>query len=370
MSVPPAIQPFLCNQLFGRIAPELLVPVLECLREEAVEPGTVLFEEGDGGEDLYLIAEGSVKISKRGRGGLQETLTHLTAGDFFGEMALIDDGRRSAQATTDSRTVLGRMDRATWSRLLQAAPEQVMANCTRAFSHRLRENNEKFIEEMLRNERLSLLGATVSSIVHDMNNPIACILGACQLLQRDFRDNRAAQMTDIIYQSVERMQTMTQEMLDFARGTTQLSLQPISSNELLQQLEHGELALCAPAGIAVEKEIRWEGMMHIDTGRIVRMLENLIKNAREAMSPGGKLRLTVNRAGAFVVMELADTGCGIPPEVLPRIFEPFATSGKKTGTGLGLAISKAAVEAHRGTIGVRSSVGEGTTFTVRLPLGD
>ena len=367
MTAPIDPRRYLSNQILSGILPETFTPVLPLIHERECEPGALIFEEGDEGEELFLILEGSVKISKLGRAAQQETLAHLAAGDFFGDMALVDKGVRSAQARADSRTVLAVIDKSAWSGLLQIAPEIVLTNFTRAVTRRLRDNNQKFIEEMLRNERLSLLGATVSSIVHDMNNPIACILGACQLLQRELCNDTAEQMTDIILKSVERMEAMTQEMIDFARGTTNLSLQTVSTGDLVRDVEQQDLARCAEAGIQVRKDIRWEGNITLDVNRVLRLLGNLIKNAREAMSDGGTLGFGVDFRDEFVVFEVADTGCGIAPEMLPKIWEPFVTFGKKKGTGLGLAISKAVVDAHEGTITVRSTPGTGTVFEIRLP---
>src|SRR5205085_3839959 len=105
-------------------------------------------------------AQGSIKISKRGRGGQQETLSYLSANDYFGDMALVDGGKRSARATAVGSTVLGRIDRETWDLLLHLAPQAVLTNFTRSITQRLRQNNQHFIEEMMRSERLSLLGTT------------------------------------------------------------------------------------------------------------------------------------------------------------------------------------------------------------------
>src|SRR4051812_9876652 len=144
--------------------------------------GDVIFAENEPGDCMYLIGRGSVKVSKKGRAGQQETLAHLLEGDFFGEMALIDGGKRSAQASAVGDTVLGRVDRPTWHRLMGIAPAEVMSNFTQAVTQRMRHNNQHFIEQMMLNERLSLMGTTISSIVHDMNNPISCILNACSII--------------------------------------------------------------------------------------------------------------------------------------------------------------------------------------------
>jgi signal transduction histidine kinase len=338
-------------------------------KTEIVEysPREVIFEQGDPGDFLYLIAQGSVKISMRGRAGQQETLTTLSERDFFGEMALLDRGQRSAQASAVGHTVLGRIDREAWDLLMRLAPHEILTNFTRTVTRRVRANNEHFIDEMMRNERLSLLGTTINSIVHDMNNPIACILGACEVMQTKTQDASTEQMVGMIRGGVEKMQTMTRELLDFSRGNTKLDLQSITVRELLQSLEP-DLALCR-SNINVEVEAHYEGAFLGDKPRLQRLFANLIRNAREALksSADKSLRLTVELVDNAVRFEVTDTGCGIPAPLLARIFEPFTANRQSKGAGLGLAIGKAVVDAHGGTMGVASNA-HGTCFHVVLPL--
>ena len=330
-------------------------------------PDEVIFEEDGPGDSLYLIAEGSVKISKRGRGGQQETLTYLMERDFFGEMALVDNGKRSASATAARQTILGRIEREGWNLLLQLSPNEVLSNFTRAVTKRLRNNNQHFIEEMMRNERLSLIGTTVSSIVHDMNNPIGCILGACEALRTQIQNEFANKMTAIIRDSVDTMMTMTTELVDFSRGKMQLNLKSLCAPDLVQGLET-EFAKCRQ-GMDVKIEVLYEGVLRVDKHRMVRVFGNLIRNAREAARKDGpnSLRFRVQRIDSNVRFEISDTGVGIPAALLPRIFEPFMTHGKSNGTGLGLAISKTIVDAHHGSISVKSG-GGGTSFRIELPV--
>jgi signal transduction histidine kinase len=107
--------------------------------------------------------------------------------------------------------------------------------------------------------------------------------------------------------------------------------------------------------------------VRVDLGRFVRVLLNLIKNSVEAMPKGGVLRLELLQLENTAIFRVADTGGGIPPELLPKIFEPFVTYGKSKGTGLGMAIVKSVVEAHGGIIEIRSKVGVGTTVEITLP---
>lgn len=355
------------NNLLTGISPtayEQIEAKIELLR---CAPSEIIFAENEPGDCLYLIAQGSVKISKKGRGGQQETLAFLMEQDFFGEMALIDRGQRSAQAAAVGHAILGRIDRQTWDLLLRVAPHEVLSNFTKSVTQRLRNNNQHFIEQMMRNERLSLLGTTISSIVHDMNNPIGCILGACAAIQSTVQDELTHQMARIIRDAVGKMDTMTRELVDFSRGKTELHLQHVHVADLVEALQP-DFSKCRPY-IDVQTEILYDGQIQIDRHRLLRVFSNLIRNAREAMKtrPGNHLRLVVKQLDSIVRFELSDTGCGIPSELLPRIFEPFVTHGKASGTGLGLAISKAVVEAHHGSISVSSS-DKGTTFQIDLPV--
>lgn len=350
----------LSHEIFDRVSRE--IELLTFAHDQ------VVFEENEPGDCVYLIAEGSVKISKRGRGGRQETLAYLAANDYFGEMALVDGGRRSAQATAVGSTILGRIGLQTWGLLLKLDPQAILSNFTRSVTQRLRANNQHFIEEMLRNERLSLLGTTVSSIAHDMNNPICCIMSACEVIRRATRDELGEQMTAIICDSVKSMEAMTRELVDYSRGQTQLNLGLASIPELVNQLEP-DFDKCR-VGCEVQIDVEFTGSVMVDRHRILRVFKNLLKNAREAMKAGNPnvLHFVVRKLGSSnLEFEVSDTGHGIKSELLPKIFEPFVSEGKSSGCGLGLAISKAVVEAHKGTITVRSSEA-GTTFTITLPL--
>lgn len=358
---------FRANQLLAGINDEVYAKIADKIDIVRCRPNEIIFEENEPGNSLYLIAEGAVKISKKGRAGQQETLAYLMEQDFFGEMALVDSGKRSAQAAAVDTVVIGRIDRQGWDLLLRLAPHEVLSNFTKSVTARLRHNNQHFIEEVMRNERLSLIGTTVSSIVHDMNNPISCILGACDVIRGTNQDELTGKMAALIRDAVEKMRAMTSELIDFSRGHTQLNVESIKTGELVHKLEP-DFAKCRTT-VDVRIEVLYDGRVSVDRHRILRVFGNLIRNAREAMTKTDEkvLSFTIKRIDSRVHFEVSDTGCGIPAQLLPRIFEPFVTHGKANGTGLGLAISKAVVEAHRGLIWVKSS-DQGTAFTIDLPL--
>jgi signal transduction histidine kinase len=355
------------NRLFEGIEAGLLEKIAPDVHVVALNAGEVIFREGDPGDLLYLVGEGSVKISKSGRGGQQETLGFIQPGNFFGEMALLDGEPRSAMATAAEPTLLGTVDEPTFQHILELAPSRLHMNFLRSVSERLRSVNSHFISEVMRTERLSLVGAMANSIIHDLKNPI-CIVRCCaDLIAHDTTDPRVRELAAMTDKAVDGMLSMTQELLDYARGSTSLSLETVSIWRLLDELNQQSLRLLPGHNIQFAKNIRYDGNVVVDLPRFIRVLCNLIKNAREAMPSGGILTITTDLVAGQIVLRISDTGTGIPPEILAKVFEPFVTHGKSHGTGLGMAIAKSVIDAHHGKISVSSVHGNGTTVDIRLP---
>ncbi len=361
-------QKFLDNALFAGIPPEEVEGLNIGIEERRYATDEVIFEEGDEGKNLYLVAEGVVRISKKGRGGKQETLTLKHAGDFFGELALLDDLPRSARATAAEPALLGRIDSAGLNRFISHSPEAAL-HFTHAITRQLRSTSSLFIQELLNTERLSLVGTMMNSIVHDLRNPIASILMASEYLSTQEQDENLLMVGGIIRDATDEMQTMIRELLDYSRGTTKVDLESTSVKELLETLENQILKRVSTGGVEVRLETDYEGEITVDKQRMMRLLRNIVKNAAESMPRGGTLTLRVRRKDDAVEFEIEDTGSGIPADVLARIFEPFVTHGKPGGTGLGMAIAKAVVEAHQGKIRMESEEGIGTVCRISLPAG-
>jgi signal transduction histidine kinase len=355
------------NRLFEGIESGLLERIAPDVHVVQLNAGEVIFREGDPGDLMYLVGQGSVKISKSGRGGQQETLGFIKSGNFFGEMALLDGEPRSAMATAAESTLLGTVDEPTFQHILALAPSRLHMNFLRSVTERLRSVNSHFITEIMRSERLSLVGAMANSIIHDLKNPI-CIVRCCSdLIAQDSTDPRVRELTAMTDKAINGMLAMTQELLDYARGSTSLACENVSIWRLLDELNQQSLRLLPGHNIQFAKNIRYDGNLFVDLPRFTRVLANLIKNAREAMPSGGILTISTDLVHGQVVIRISDTGIGIPAELLPKLFEPFVTHGKSNGTGLGMAIAKSVITAHKGKISVASVQGNGTTVDIRLP---
>jgi signal transduction histidine kinase len=205
-----------------------------------------------------------------------------------------------------------------------------------------------------------------NSIIHDLKNPISVIRTCSELLRMKFQDPAATRFTTMLNRAVNNMLEMIQELLYFARGQSsfQTQIHPVAAvfADLVPRLEP-----LLPEKIELQIGQNCDAWVQVDLSRFSRMLLNLAKNSIEAMETGGRLVFQSECDSERVVFTVSDTGCGIPPEIRTRLFEPFVTAGKYGGTGLGMAIVKSVVDAHEGVITVESEPAKGTTMRISIP---
>lgn len=225
-------------------------------------------------------------------------------------------------------------------------------------------------DELIRAERLTLMGRMASSIVHDLKNPMTTIKGYAALLGKE---NLAPEMrqkfSDIITRSVDSFVEMTQEILDYARGGAPLQPAQVELGAFLHDLCDFVQPTFKEHELTLARDLNYSGPVTIDEAKMRRALYNIVSNAVDAMKPGGCLTVTTTCTDNGVELRVADTGPGIPEEIRDSLFEPFVTHGKARGTGLGLAIAQKTIRDHGGTIAVQSVAGQGATFIIQLPLG-
>ncbi|MBV9104406.1 MAG: cyclic nucleotide-binding domain-containing protein [Verrucomicrobia bacterium] len=356
---------FLSNRLFEGLTPEVLRSVE--IQEMEYQPGELIFDEGTSGSTLMLVGRGRVQISKTGRQGLQETLATIEKNDFFGELAVIDHGPRSARAIALEPTVLGEVDHKTFTRLMNRAPDTLPLTFTRVVVQRLRYTNARYIEQLLQNERLTLLGSMVGSIVHDLKNPISAILSSVDYLEKTAPSDSVRQLAEIIQSSALGIIEMSEELLGFARGKVNLRPRVTSVRRLMELLEKEILNQIRNTQVRLMLQVIDADDLILDEARFTRCLANIVKNAKEALGDQGTITIRFREAGSELRVSISDNGPGVPESIRSRIFEPFVSYGKKYGTGLGMAIAKSTVDAHGGRIWLESEMGKGTTFHVVLP---
>jgi signal transduction histidine kinase len=332
-----------------------------------MRPGEVIFREGEPGDSLYLVSEGSIKISRPSSAGEQEIIDYVDPGNFFGVTALLAGEPRSATATAVEPAVIGAVKEETFQQLLELAPSRLHINFLRAVTHRIRSVNVQFMHETVRAERLRVAGALANAMIQDLKNPV-CIARCCsELLASESTDPHLRELSKMLTDAVNSILGMTLDLLDYTRGSVSVSKRPVSVWRLLDEISQRSLHLLPGKKIEFVKHIRYEGNIDIDLGRVGRALENVIDNAIHAMPGGGILTLTTDLVQDQVVLRVTDTGTGIPTELLPKLFEPFQQHDRSQGAGAGLAIAKAIVDAHGGKISITSVVGKGTTVDIRLP---
>jgi hypothetical protein len=240
---------------------------------------------------------------------------------------------------------------------------EVQVASLEAATKQIREDHER----LLRAERLSAVGEMAARVAHEIRNPLVAIGGFARLLLRDApADGESRENMQIIASEVRRLEQILREVLDY-------------SNPLPPRLSAVDVSRIAHEAFELLRwemdEGRIEGRLEIEPGlpdvevdrnQVFQALINVMHNAIHAMPSGGALTIRVRRCPDWVEIAVEDTGPGIAPDVLPRIFEPFYTT-RSTGSGLGLTIAQHILRDHRGEIRVDSRVGAGTTFLLRLP---
>ena len=349
----------------------------------------IIFEEGQPGDAFYILHSGSVNIVKK-LNGEQEIINKLEhPGEFFGEMSLIEDKPRSASVIAAEDTKLLSVDKKDFLFLVRQYPDLLM-RIAFSISNFLRKSDLKLIQvlkkkhseleemhrrlkeaqaEIIRKERLELVGKLASTIMHDIKNPISTIKGYAQLMaEYEYPADKMIKFNNIISMEIDRILLMTQELLSFARGEECLNRDRVNLKDfLLESIEFLKEEF-SPFGIEINHNIEYIGDVTIDAGRFRRALDNIFTNARDAMNKGGILTIAVSRNNDTVTISISDNGCGMDVKVLEQIFDEFFTHGKSSGTGLGMAITKRIIEEHGGKILVASEIGKGSRFTIELPV--
>jgi signal transduction histidine kinase len=216
-------------------------------------------------------------------------------------------------------------------------------------------------------ERLATIGQMLSGVLHDLKNPIAVVSGNVQLMVRADDRSKREEYAETIKRQFEHLNQMTRELLVFARGDSDISLEKVDLGRFISEVFELLEPELDDKDVTLDVDLDYEGTLEIDPGKMKRAILNLARNAADAMDDGGVFGIHVYEEDGEIVMAFSDNGGGIPVSVRATLFDTFVTEGKEHGTGLGLAIVDKIVEEHGARIDFDTTLGEGTTFYIRFP---
>jgi len=389
--------------LFADLAPDDLRLIAGAGRTRSIEPGQAAFREGDAPDGLYIVLRGSVRIYKRHDDGTEVDLLTAGAGEHFGELALIDGGARSASVVALVQCEFFVLEREAFLGLLAKSP-QLLAASLRNLSQAVRKTSERVLrgamEQLtIRTEmelaRYRSLAQMVAGVAHEINTPIGIVNTAASVVKRRLAgevlaplasDAKARATVDDVRQAIDLIEANIGRAHKLIQDFKKLSVSQISDTQ-----EKLDLAAVIDEVVSLFKINARQAKLTIDfrnrlpegqgswlgyRGYLTQVLLNLFTNIERYAYPdgeGGRVEIDLSSAGApsgaLVVIVVRDFGRGIAPENLPRVFDPFFTTGRsKGGTGLGMAIVHTLVtSALNGSIDLTSELGSGTSVTLRLP---
>jgi signal transduction histidine kinase len=363
---------------------EQIAQLIERGTRFSVSPGKNLFSKGDAGHCMYVILSGQVQVYMDAGEGQALVLSLLGPGDFFGEMALIDGGPRSAGALTLGSCELFVLERAAFLDILSISPEML----SRLFANlikRLRATDERYLQEEIDKQTLRAdmernlhrsLAQMVAGVAHEVNTPLGIINTAASIIKRKMPsgDSELQETIDLMQKNIDRAHTLIQSFKNLSvsqivdtKETVNL-VEVVNETLALFSIEARKAKLEVEFSHSLTESQAWVGYR----GHLSRILLNLLTNVERHAYPkgsGGRVEVILSSAPAQYVLVVRDHGAGISPAHLPQIFDPFFTTAReKGGTGLGLSmVYNLVTAALHGAVNAESTLNQGTTIKVTFP---
>jgi len=348
-------------------------------------PGSTLCHENATEDRFYMILEGEVEVTKVINNSETRLLKTLSAGDFFGEMALIHNAPRAATVTAKTDLTTLELDKAAFDRVLHNSSSVAMAMVSE-ISNRLRSNDQLAVDD-LRMRASELAEAYqklaeqelarrefLTNIAHELRTPLMVASGYLQMLQRGIvSGEQLAAGVDAVVRNVQRITTLVNDILFLQEMDLVLpEFQAVDMNEVAQHVVEKYAAVATKLSV----DLRLAPTPNLspvsgDSKSLERALMALVDNALKFSPKGGAVEIRLNEKDNEILVAVEDHGIGIAKENMPRIFDRFYHLEKHEddlfgGIGLGLAIIRQVIEQHQGRLDVASEPGKGSTFTMTL----
>jgi signal transduction histidine kinase len=370
---------------FPGIRPDEVQEIIVNSRISTYPPETVICQENEIEFVFYMILEGDFEVTKAINNSEIRVLKSLTAGDFFGEMALIHNAPRAATVKSKTDVVLLELDKEGFNRVLKHSPSVAMA-MVHEISRRLRQNDQMAIEDLrLRASELAdayqklaeqdlVRREFLSNIAHELRTPLMVASGYLHAIQKGMLSGEKLNATiDTISRNVDQITTLANDLLFLQEIELVLSeFQPVDVVEVVNVVIHKyqEKAQARQVTIKIKGD-RGVSKIQGDAQSLERAVSALVDNAIKFSAPNGEVEIRFSEQGNRVRISIEDHGIGITPEIRPRIFDRFFhldKSGEQlySGLGIGLSITRQVILQHQGTLDVESEAGKGSKFTMSL----
>ncbi len=370
---------------FPGIKPEEIQEIIMNSRIRTYPPETVVCKEDAVEYTFYMILEGDFEVTKMINNSEIRLLKSLTAGDFFGEMALIHNAPRAATVTTKTNVVVLELDKEGFNRVLKYSPSVSMAMVSE-ISNRLRQNDQMAIEDLrLRASELAdayqklteqelARRELLTNVAHELRTPLMVASGYLHALQKGMLSGeQLAQTIETVMRNVDQITALTNDILFLQEIELVLpDFQPVN------MMDVAEAAVKKYAQKAEARNIKLKikgdpntPKVQGDPQSLERAVIALVDNALKFSAPGGTVELRLAEQGSKVLLSVEDQGIGIDPEIRPRIFDRFFHLEKHgdelySGLGIGLSITRQVIQQHKGTLEVESEPNRGSRFTISL----
>lgn len=361
-------------------SPEHRAALLKEAKKVEFKPQTLIFEEGDASETVCLILKGTVNFFKKLPDGREQLISTVQTGSFFGEIGVLTEAPRSLKAVAQTDLHLAMIPREDVLRAIRLAQDSPMGQILKGLIQHLHLTTTHYIQDVIQQEKLALVGTMINSLLHDFKNPFSVITMSAQLLAGEHSDDLTQDLCKTIEDQISYMLKMASEISEYSQGKKQLSLSAVNLKNLMERfVELNPLLFKDPEvsiAIAVPPiELEAEDI------KLLRVMQNLISNGVEAckqklkkessesfssQKTENQVRIEAREHSDSVEIVVRDTGSGIPEAIQGSFFKPFVSYGKANGTGLGAAIVKSIVENHGGSIRFETGP-EGTSFKIELP---
>ncbi len=370
---------------FPGIRPDEVQELIANSRIQTYPPETVICRENAIENVFYMILEGDFEVTKTINNSEVRLLKSLTAGDFFGEMALIHNAPRAATVKSKTNVIVLEIDKEGFSRVLKRSPSVAMA-MVHEISRRLRQNDQMAIED-LRMRASELADAYqklaeqdlvrrefLSNVAHELRTPLMVAGGYLHAIQKGmFSGQQLSTTIETVVRNVDQITTLVNDLLFLQE--IELVFPEFQAVDILGVVnnvvgKHGDKAKARQVSLKVKGD-RNTSKVRGDAQSLERAIAALVDNAIKFSPPNSDVEIRVGEQEDRVRVSVEDRGIGIASEIRPRIFDRFFHLDRNEdqlfrGLGIGLSIARQVIQQHQGMLDVESEAGKGSKFTISL----